>query len=372
MKRLVKSIIVLLAGLWASPVLAAEVDPARLAQDLETLRDENNLVGAGAAIWVDGEMRAIHVTGLRQIRTDNAVEIDDKWHLGSVGKSMTGVLLAKLAEDGILSFDTPLVEALPHLADRMDPGWHAVTLHDLMTHTAGAPANFGIGTLIKQPDTAEAARAARTEAIAKILAKAPRTAPGEAFRYSNVGITIAGHVAETALDQPFQTIMRERMFEPMGLTSAGFGPPPGDDQPWAHQSLFGWKRAQPPENDPDNTPIMTPAGRMHMNLSDFIAYGVDRLQGLRGEDGFIRAESYELLHTVRLDDYAYGISLFPDRAWAAGDVWWHNGSNTMNYALMVILPGLDAVMVFTANDPDRRKAEKAFFDLAIALGKDLQ
>jgi CubicO group peptidase (beta-lactamase class C family) len=70
-----------------------------------------------------------------------------------------------------------------------------------------------------------------------MLAQKPARKPVKGYRYSNVGYAVAACIAESITGQAWEDLMRTQLFEPLGLTSAGFGSPgsPGvRDQPWGH------------------------------------------------------------------------------------------------------------------------------------------
>ena len=69
------------------------------------------------------------------------------------------------------------------------------------------------------------------------LANAPAGAVGD-FLYSNLSYALAGAMAERLTGKSWETLMQERLFVPLGITTAGYGPPgtPGQvDQPWGAQ-----------------------------------------------------------------------------------------------------------------------------------------
>ena len=87
--------------------------------------------------------------------------------------------------------------------------------------------------------------AARRRFVADVLAKEPESPCGDRFAYSNVGYTIAGHIAETVAGKPYEALLQERVFVPLMLTSSGFRPPQGDapnQEPIGHIVLLRWFR----------------------------------------------------------------------------------------------------------------------------------
>ena len=86
---------------------------------------------------------------------------------------------------------------------------------------------------------------ARRDAVLKVLAKKPDNPPGKKFAYSNVGPTIAAAMAEKKTGATWEDLVKREVFEPLALTSAGFGPPKSPDetlpQPRGHRLYLGAK-----------------------------------------------------------------------------------------------------------------------------------
>ena len=355
--------------------VAAQDAAAGFREDLENqvarLRDDTGLTAVAAAVMIGGQLAGAAASGERRRDSGVTVTVHDRWHLGSVTKSMTATLLAVLENEGRLTFDGTLPELLPGI--EMADGWRACTLHHLLTHTAGAPANFASGFQEVWPDTLEELVAERRRHVAGVLTGEPLSPCGERFVYSNVGYTIAGHIAETLAGEPYETLIRNRVFAPLALPSAGFGPPRGahpGEEPVGHLILQDRRIPQDPfETRADNSPLIAPAGTVHMTIGDLARYGVVHLDGEFGpEPVLLPRSSWERLHAPFLEDYAAGW-VRGDRDWAGGPVIWHNGSNTYWYALLMLLPANDAVFAFTTNDGAVRTAETAFLELVWELSE---
>jgi CubicO group peptidase (beta-lactamase class C family) len=193
------------------------------------------------------------------------------------------------------------------------------------------------------------------------MAEKPAQRPGEKFAYSNVGYTIAGAMAETAAGVSWEDLVKREVFEPLELTGTGFGPPksPSEtlDQPRGHRGILDWKTSA--SDQQDNTPIIGPAGTVHMTLSDLCTYATEHLRGELGTGKLLAAETYKRLHTPKLHDYACGWVVKQPTHEIPYTVYWHNGSNTMWYALVVFIPGKNMVVAVTSNDGDIKAAESA-------------
>ena len=340
---------------------------AMLAERIAEARREAKLVGMGAIVVVDGEVVATAVDGERKTGSGVLLELDDQWHLGSITKSITATMIARLVEQGKMEWTETVGNAFPDAAIHED--WKPVTLEQLLTHTSGAPANFSFHVMRNHPSLGEECTQERRKAVLDVIASEPVSPPGETFRYSNVGFTIAGAMAEAVTGECWEDLVKREVFDPLGLTSAGFGPPKSPaktlDQPRGHSQFLAWKVAV--GDDQDNTPIIGPAGTVHMSLSDLASYGLEHLQGDSGKGQLLSVETSTRLHTALENRYAYGWVVNAATYRHPYEVIWHNGSNTMWYALVAFIPEKNLVVAVTVNDGDLAKAEPAAWKVVHAM-----
>ena len=338
------------------------------------LQDDTGLTAVAVAATIDGDLAGAAVSGDRRRNSDISVTVDDRWHMGSITKSMTATLLAVLEDDGLLSANDALTVLLPDV--EMADGWSACTLDHLLTHTAGLAANFPNEFQDVWPETADELVAERRRFIADVLAEEPESPCGESFLYSNIGYTIAGHIAETIAGEPYEALIQNRVFAPLALMSAGFGPPRGeypDQEPVGHAVLLLGPNlsvrlpVDPFETRADNSPLIAPAGTVHMTIGDLARYGATHLDGEYGSDPVLLSQSsWQQLHAPFLDDYARGW-IRDERDWAGGSLIWHNGSNTYWYALLMLLPARNMTLALVTNDGAIEAADTAFVELAQEL-----
>lgn len=329
-----------------------------LSQVVPDLRREHNLVGLAAMVMIDGEIVDSAVDGERKKGSGVPLTIDDQWHMGSITKSITATMIARLVESGRMRWDDTVGQAFPDAA--IHANWKPVTVEQLLKHRSGAPANFSLSVRMNNPSLGPEAAEARREAVLAVMAGKPEHAPGTTMLYSNVGYSIAGAMAEAATGEAWSELVRREVFEPLELTGAGFGPPKSPDktfdQPRGHRVLLGRKLAM--SDTDDNTTIMAPSGLVHMTLKDLCTYANEHLRGERGEGKLLSAESYQRLHSPE-DRYACGWVYFENGPGIPPPVYWHNGSNTMWYAAVVFIPDANTVVAVTSNDGDIKNAEAA-------------
>lgn len=340
------------SALLCSPAWAQAPAPVDLGPLLQEARAQHDVPALGAAVLVDGSLVALGVTGLRRIGHEQVVTVDDLWHLGSCTKAMTATLLARQVEAGQLAWTSTVAETMPDLAAKMHADARAITVAQLLQHRAGLPA--------KPPDElwrelfrfAGSDAEARTEVALALLGAAPAAAPGERYLYSNAGYMLAGAISERVGGAPWQAAMRERLFAPLGITTAGFGPPGSKDgttQPWGHRpSAKG-----PVPVFADNPPSLGPAGTAHMTLRDWAKFAALHLGVVpEGAEPVLRPESLAALHTPPPGaDYALGW-IVTERPWAKGRVLTHSGSNTMWFCTAWLAPEAKFAVLVVCNQGD--------------------
>jgi CubicO group peptidase (beta-lactamase class C family) len=139
--------------------------------------------------------------------------------IGSITKVLTGLLLAKLACDGVVSLDEALGTLIPDVTGAADPGVPAITLRSLASHTSGLPGEPP--SLVAAIDTEASLEANPYAAYAmadliRDLSAAELGPP--TYSYSNFGFFALGKALERAGGMAFADLLRGQVFDPLGLT----------------------------------------------------------------------------------------------------------------------------------------------------------
>lgn len=333
-----------LFGLW-SQAQAGDNLPARLAQAMHG----SDTPAVGVLIIRDGRIAEQAVRGVRRIDQPDAVSNDDVWLIGSTGKVMTVALIARLVDRGVLSWIATLKEMLPDLAEQMQPAYRTITLVDLLSHRAGLPENLRdlhfIDRFFRDPRPLPAQRLAL---IVRALSEPPEKPPGTAFVYSNTGFLIAAVIAERKTQSSFEALIRQEVFEPLGMTDAGFGPTNGD-QPRGHRA--GLPVLEAPRNTDDGVPLAyAPAGNMHMSLHSWALFCIDQLAGSHGQGRLLKDASYQLMQHAQPNSPAgldWGVQA--SIAGRQGPVWVHGGSDGNWLAWVALVPATNNGVLVVSN-----------------------
>lgn len=358
MKNKITVAIVLSVGLLTATAAADTT------QKLEAIRKQHDLPALAVVVVKDGKICDRAAVGVRKRGEPTPVTTNDVWHIGSCTKSMSATLAAMLIEEGKLRWDSTIVELLPGLKGKIDQQYEGVTLEQLLTHrggVAGSPPAAAWRQAWKERGTPTEQR---REFIEAVLREPPKVAPGTKTIYSNQGYAVAGVMMETVTGKAWEDLITERLFTPLKMTTAGFGPPGAKgktDQPWGHTGKG--KTATPSQTD--NPPAIAPGGRVHCSLDDLARYTIAHLQGER-VGGLLKPETYRKLHTPpEGSDYACGW-VVTRREWAGGRALTHNGSNTMWYVVIWFAPDKDFAVI-AATNLGGTAAEKGCDDVAAAM-----
>lgn len=330
---------------------------------LESIRQSQDVPALGVLIAKDGLIVEHYVVGERKFGSGVAATKSDPWHLGSNTISVTATMIARLVERGLISFDTTIHDVFPDLIDTIDPGFHNVTLRELLSHQAGLGPKQGIYKFMGYFWSEETITDQRIDYMQDMMKQPPLYEPGSEYHYANAGYIIAGAMVERLTGRPWEKLVATEVMEPLGITRFGFGAPGLEDainQPWGHKNrMIGFGRvAMNPNLRADNPPTYGPAGTLHLSLEDWATYAIDHIKGERGEGRLLSQKMYQYLHTIhRPIDGKSGYAM----GWGVGKllgtdirVLTHAGSNTMWYAMIDLMPEEDLVILVVCNDGTKK------------------
>ena len=148
--------------------------------------------------------------GLADVGTGRPVDSATSFEIASITKQFTDAAVLLLAEEGKLALDDPVAR---YLAD-LPPAWQSITIRQLMTHTAGLRDDWD------EDDTFFQTRTTDSSFLAALESSPLRFPPGTDFGYG-CGPFVLGLLITRLTGMPYPTFMRERIFQPLGLTSTG-------------------------------------------------------------------------------------------------------------------------------------------------------
>lgn len=329
---------------------------------VQSARAEHKVIALGAVVASRDGILEVAVDGVRAHNTDDAVQVTDRWHLGSNTKALTALLYAQMVQQDLAAWDMPVSDLFPEFSDEIDPSWHDITIEDLFAHRSGLQ-QMGGGWLNARHRDERPIAEQRLEVARLVLSKPPSQDPHE-FNYNNLNYIVAGaaieNIVRTQDDLPdtwpdtlpetweaaMQVMLFDRLASETDRSGFGFGPPQEGLQ--GHRITLGtFTNAMGRGKNADNPMVLGPAGTLNATLQ---AHAQLALEFLKDDSALIPLSMREKLFTPHPDvdsDYAMGWGIYDDPKY--GRLYLHSGSNTMWYSRIIIAPDLDRVIIVNAN-----------------------
>ena len=276
---------------------------------LVNIRKEYNLPAIGAAVIRMEKIEDAEVIGIRRLGDESKVTLSDCFHIGSNTKSLTAMLAAMIVEDGLLDWETKVIDVFPELKNTIHYSYMMITLKDLLYHRAGIPPYNLVGSFDKIPAFSGTVKQKRKQFVLWQLKQEPKGKTGE-YEYSNAGYDIAAAILEEVTKKSWKELIVEKIFKPLKLSSAGFGWPANKnpEQPWGHWQKMNDRtpvEPLPPDHEWKLPDIDAPSGDIHMSIPDFARYVQNHLRGLNGKGNLLLSQTYKTLHKPN-GEYAMG------------------------------------------------------------------
>jgi CubicO group peptidase (beta-lactamase class C family) len=273
-----------------------------LAEVLNSIRFEERLPGLAAAIIVDGKLFSAAAVGVREIGTKNWLTVNDKFLIGSCAKAFTATTAAILVEEGRLGWQTTIKDTFPDM--EMLSEYKNITLVQLLSHRAGLPKNLKEGKASWLIDygfdekRGSAPEILRLQYLEQTVQNKLISPPGKVIHYSNSGYILAGAILEKITGQTYESLREEKIFQPLGITTAGYGIPADTEpmtQPWGHvwdlSSSFHVYKSDYPN-------FMAPTGDLNLSIKDWAKFIIMHLNSDPSDKTkLLKSSSLQFLHT---------------------------------------------------------------------------
>ena len=184
-----------------------------LQRRMETILTRNRTVGASVILCPPDAPAEFFHFGYARLKPRIPVTQNTCMRIASVSKLVMTFAVLSLMEDGILSLDADISSYLGYPVRHPDYPDIPITLRMLLTHTAAISDDGPYGTRGMEPGCT----------LHELLCNPAcwtKSAPGEAFYYTNLGAGAAGVILECAANLPFDDIMKQRVFDPLGIRAS--------------------------------------------------------------------------------------------------------------------------------------------------------
>ena len=192
--------------------MSAEVDWLR--EHVEAQREEFHVPGIAVGAVIDGEVVLAEGFGLRDVEAGLPVTPETLFAFGSSTKSLTALLVAMYVEDGLLDWEKPVRDYVAGFRMQDPLASELLTVRDTLCHSSGLP-RHEFAWITNQ-------RQSRAELVARVAHLPPSKPFRRTWNYNNIMYTTAGHLVELVSGKTWEEALRERILDPLGMTSANF------------------------------------------------------------------------------------------------------------------------------------------------------
>ena len=234
------------ASLPASPAGAGVDSPRLSAERLQRLEgflhkatDVHGYLGAVSLVYGDGEVVQSQAYGYRDLARTAPMRTDSIFRIYSMTKTATTVAVLMLMEEGKLNLDDPVEKFLPGFADmqvfaggtadapQLRPAKNKLTLHQLLTHTAGfATGGAGYEEATRLLERADLHGSTDLDEFSHRLSQVPLAVePGARFSYDGTQLEVLARLVEVVSGQRFDAFLQQRLFDPLRMADTGFSVP---------------------------------------------------------------------------------------------------------------------------------------------------
>ena len=311
---------------------------AQIPAALQGVVEAGDLSGFVTLIWRKGEVAQVNTLGLRDLEAQAPMTRDTLFRIASMTKPVTSVAALMLMEEGKLRLDDPVTRWLPEFADMrvleeatgpLDKTYAAprdITVEDLMTHRAGLAYGFtSIGPIAHAHEAklgSPLVNRMTPDDWLKALGTLPLSyPPGDRFHYSHA-TDVLGFLVARIEGKPLGQVLRERIFEPLGMKDTDFW------QPAEKRGRMAKLYKAPPEGGPledvslpmgdERPPFEGGGGGLISTADDYLTFarmllGRGEVEGVR----LLKAETVETMTANRLTAAQRQIPFMGLPFWAA-------------------------------------------------------
>ncbi len=243
----------------------------------------NQVPGAALAVTKDSKLIYARGFGYADVESKRPVQPDSLFRIASISKPITAVAVLQQVEQGKFKLDDRVFDVLPAgdwLPEKHDERLRTITIRQLLQHTGGWDRNKSFDPIGRVP------------AIATLLGKTPPVGPADVIRYTltlpldfdpgtkyayyNVSYLLLGRLIELATGQPYESVIKQKVLEPVGVSRMQLGRVWIDELARDEVHYYDSKRR---EGLAVNGP--------HLGTKVPLVYGAENLQAYEAHGGWI-------------------------------------------------------------------------------------
>ncbi len=268
----------------------------------------DKIAGVATAIVRGDEIILLEGFGKRDVVANLPVTEETFFHIASITKSFTALLMATLVDDGVVDWDEPAIQIYPDFALETQQATDTVTLRHLLNMSSGI-ADYNEDDFDIDNSTAQ-------DVLPFLESAELLAAPGQQFSYSNLSTTAAGYLAviaesgqDDALYDDYADLLEDTVLQPMGMTTARVRVSDVANNPNYGKSyiLDGGVLVEADPEDFDGDPL-APSGSIKANVREMAIYVQTQLNEGVAPNGtrIVAANTIREMWQPALEDYGLG------------------------------------------------------------------
>jgi CubicO group peptidase (beta-lactamase class C family) len=341
---------------------------------VEEARATSKVPGVAFAIVQGGNTVVARGFGVRALGEKGTPGPKTLFLIGSITKSLTTLMMARLVDEGRFQWDTPVTQVWPTFALADAEATKKLTMRHTVCACTGLPRQDFILYFGRDDATAGGS-------VALMKDLRPTTAFGETFQYSNIMVSTGGYLAAHTVDPKaelgaaYDATLRSRVLQPLGMTTSTFDTAAAMKLDHAKPHGLGYDGYVAfREQDERWLLPARPSGALWSSVSELARWVSLELARGKGPDGkqLVSEASFRARYTPMVKASAsmsYGLGLMVEK-YGGVDVAWHNGGTLGMSALALWLPAHDTGFVLLTNgaagslvaDAVRRRFFELLFD----------
>jgi D-alanyl-D-alanine carboxypeptidase len=202
-----------------------EFDPQtreKMEKLLDKAMEESRSPGALVGVWAPGKGTWLAARGKANLETGQPAEMKDKTRIGSITKTFVATAVLQLVDEGRIALDDPVEKYLTFFQEKS-----GITVRQLLNHSSGLfdPENDD-PEFQKAVDENPSKALSPREIVERAMRHAPYNKPGEGGHYSNANYKALGLIVEKVTGRDLGTVLRNRIFDTLGLEKTVFATKP--------------------------------------------------------------------------------------------------------------------------------------------------
>ncbi len=312
---------------------------------LEKVRVYYKLPAIAASVVSHDSVLCIDAVGINNTSDNIEVDLSSKFNIGSCGKSLSSLLVAKFVDTGLINWDTRIIDYISFNEKSIISEYKKISIEELLSHSSGfaqysSDQDF-FNVTEEIPEISGSIINERKQFTNWNFQNLKTTRKGE-FSYSNGGYVVAASILEHITHKSWEVLLNEEIIQPLGLKSAiiGFAQDYDKNQPWRHYHRnndgYGVPLYSSDRKIPD---LFNPAGNISMSIGDFAKYAQFQLKCLFEYDKtLLNPNLVKKLHKPKVNisqNESYGLG-WGIKIMDGGKVSAHSGGDGSTYAIIAI------------------------------------